>query len=161
MTGLKTRLADVCERLNAHGARYVLVGASAMQLWGTSRATRDIDLLIDPTLENARNVLDALEQVGFGTASELAPEHVVDSSATILGDMPNVGILNRAWNVQWKDAREHVRVFTLEGVPIPTASIDDLIASKRSGQVQDAADIEVLEEIRRLRGEQGVPELAG
>jgi len=27
-----------------------------------------------------------------------------------------------------------------------------LIASKRTGRLQDAADIEVLEEIRRLRG---------
>jgi hypothetical protein len=37
------------------------------------------------------------------------------------------------------------------GVPIPLISIDDLIATKRTGRLQDAADIEVLEEIRRLR----------
>ena len=49
-----TRIAQVCSRLNAEEARYVVVGASAMQLWGTTRATRDIDILIDPTEENAR-----------------------------------------------------------------------------------------------------------
>ena len=44
------------------------------------------------------------------------------------------------------------RIFEVEGVRIPTASIEHLIASKRTGRAQDAADIEVLEEIRRLRG---------
>lgn len=34
---------------------------------------------------------------------------------------------------------------------IPTCSIDDLIESKRTGRLQNAADIEILEEIRRLR----------
>jgi len=40
----------------------------------------------------------------------------------------------------------------VEGVLVPAASIDDLIESKRTGRLQDAADIEVLEEIRKLRG---------
>ena len=31
-------------------------------------------------------------------------------------------------------------------------ALDDLIETKRTGRLQDAADIEVLEEIRRLRG---------
>jgi hypothetical protein len=34
-----------------------------------------------------------------------------------------------------------------------STSIEHLIASKRTGRLQDAADIEVLEEIRRLRGQ--------
>lgn len=41
----------------------------------------------------------------------------------------------------------------VEGVAIPTASLDHLIASKRTGRLQDAADIEELERIRELRGE--------
>ena len=76
----------------------MLVGATAMQLWGTTRATRDIDILIEPTEENATRVLNALSHL-----------------------------------------------------QIPTASIDDLIASKQTGRLQDAADIEVLEQIKRLR----------
>jgi hypothetical protein len=42
------------------------------------------------------------------------------------------------------------RVFEVEGVPIPTASIDHLIASKQTGGLQDAADVEVLKEIKRM-----------
>jgi hypothetical protein len=65
--------------------------------------------------------------------------------------MPNVDILTRAWNVRWETARTNATTFSVEGVAIPVASIEDLIESKRTGRLQDAADIEVLEAIRELR----------
>ena len=151
MRDYETRIAQVCSRLNAEAARYVVVGASAMQLWGTTRATRDIDILIDPTEENAARVLSALSQLGFGIASDHSPKDLVSRVVTMIGDIPNVDILTRAWNVRWSEAILRATAFDVEGVQIPTASIEDLIASKQTGRLQDAADIEVLEEIRRLR----------
>ena len=71
MTLPRSQLAEVCLLLNRERARYLVVGAIAMQLWGTTRATRDIDILIDPTLENAERVLRALSALPFGVASEL------------------------------------------------------------------------------------------
>lgn len=146
-----TRLARVCSELNAERVRYVLVGASAMQLWGTTRATRDIDILIEPTVANARRMLAALSRLGLGFAGELSPQEIVQRPVTMIGDLPSVDILTRAWNVRFADAKPRSVVMTLEGVEIPVASIEDLIGSKRTGRLQDAADIEVLEEIRRLR----------
>ena len=148
----ETRLACVCSRLNAERARYVLVGATAMQLWGTTRATRDIDILIEPTVDNARRVLRALASLGFGLAAEHLAEDVASRAVTVVGDEPSVDILTRAWNVRWEPAWRHATTFDVEGVAVPTASIEDLIASERTGRLQDAADVEVLEEIRRLRG---------
>lgn len=146
-----TALTMVCGRLNAASARYVVVGARALQLWGTSRATQDIDILIEPTIENAARVLEALGTVGFGLAQEHLPEEVIAKPVTIIGDSPRVDILTRAWNLRWADAAPRATTFEVEGVPIPTASIEDLIASKRTGRLQDAADIELLEEMLRLR----------
>lgn len=146
-----TRIAEVCSRLNAEGARYIVVGASAMQLWGTTRATRDIDILIDPTEDNAARVLSALSHLGFGIASDFSPKDLISQVVTMIGDIPNVDILTRAWNVRWSEANPRATSFEVEGVQIPTASIEDLIASKQTGRLQDAADIEVLEEMRRLR----------
>lgn len=146
-----TALASVCSRLNAARAKYLVVGARAMQLWGTSRATKDIDILIEPTAENAARVLEALSTVGFGFAGEFLPEEIAARTVTIIGDSPRVDVLTRAWNLRWSDAAPRATTFEIEGVPVPTASIEDLIASKRTDRLQDAADIEVLEEIRRLR----------
>jgi predicted nucleotidyltransferase len=151
MSALTTVLARVCDLLNREGARYLVVGGRALQLWGSTRATRDIDILIDPTVENAASVLRALGQMGFGFAKEWLAEEIIAKPVTIIGDMQQVDILTIAWSVKYQQAAPRATNFTVDGVTIPTIAIDDLIASKRTGRLQDAADIEVLEEIKRLR----------
>jgi predicted nucleotidyltransferase len=152
VTGRRTALAEVCGLLNEEGARYVLFGARAMQLWGTTRATRDIDVLIEPTVENARRVLAALSRSGLGLAKEWMAEDIVAHPVTVIGDAPRVDLFTVAWSVRYPEAVADAVTFDLEGVAIPTASLEHLIVSKRTGRLQDAADIEVLEEIRRLLG---------
>ncbi len=147
----ETRLAEVCATLNHERAKYVLVGAAAMQLWGTTRATRDIDILIEPTVENARSVLAALTQLGLGLAKDWLAEEIVQKPVTVIGDDPRVDILTVAWTLHYPEAISDAVEIALEGVVIPTASLDHLIASKRTGRTQDLADIEVLEEIKRRR----------
>jgi hypothetical protein len=147
----RTELAEVCWRLNEAGAHYLLVGARALQLWGSARATRDIDILIEPTEENAQRVLDALATTGYGFAKEWAAAEVARKLVTIIGDSPRVDILTVAWSVRYRDAVRTAERFEVEGVEIPTVSLDDLMASKRTGRPQDTADLVVLEEIRRLR----------
>ncbi|HYW30498.1 MAG TPA: nucleotidyl transferase AbiEii/AbiGii toxin family protein [Gemmatimonas sp.] len=144
-------MARVCALLNAADARFVVVGATAMQLWGTSRATRDVDVLIEPTTENAARVIAALSQLPFGVAGELTPESILQRGVTMIGDTPNVDVLTRAWNVQWPEASRDIAVFEVEGVPVPTLSLELLIASKRTGRPQDDADILVLDALRRMR----------
>jgi hypothetical protein len=149
-----TRLARVCALLNASGSQYVIVGATAMQLWGSSRATRDIDLLIEPTERNAQCVLDALGELPFGVARELRSADLLSRAVTMIGDTPNVDVLTRAWNVQWSDVGGDFVVFDVDGVPVPVLSIELLIKSKQTGRPQDVADVIALEALRRLRGEQ-------
>ncbi len=151
MTEYHTRVARVCALLNATGASYAVAGATAMQLWGSSRATRDVDILIEPTVDNAARVLKALSALGFGFAAQLTASDVATQPVTMVGDTPNVDILTRAWNVTWQDASKSLRFFDVEGVRVPTLSLNDLIASKRTGRLQDLADIESLEAIRRSR----------
>lgn len=148
----ETRVARVCSRLNRERARYLVVGATAMQLWGTSRATRDVDILIEATVENAERVLRALASLGFGFAADLEAADVVARPVTVVGDTPNVDILTRAWNLRFTDAAPRATTFRVEDVAIPTASLDDLIASKQTGRLQDLADVEVLRAIWARRG---------
>lgn len=151
MTATTTGVARVCRLLNAEDARYAVVGATAMQLWGTSRATRDIDILIDPTVANAERVLRALSALPFGIASAIEPGDLVSRAVTMIGDTPNVDVLTRASNLRWDEAEQDLAVFEIEGVPVPTVSLANLIMSKRTGRPQDVADIQLLEELQRLR----------
>ena len=154
MTAPQTGVARVCDLLNREGARYLVVGATAMQLWGTSRSTRDIDILIEPTADNAERVLRALAALPFAVASELLATDLLTRHVTMIGDTPNVDVLTRAWNLQWADAAEGFSVFELEGVAIPTVSLANLIASKQTGRPQDVADVQVLVTLQRMRSTQ-------
>ncbi len=45
--------------------RYVIIGATAFPVHGYARATLDIDIFIEPTVENARRTFEALEAFGY------------------------------------------------------------------------------------------------
>lgn len=152
MTRFATQLALVCSQLNQEGACYLLVGPRALQLWGSIRATRDIAILIAPSVENAARVLRALEQVGFGLAREWLAGEVAAKQVTVFGDLHRVDILTVSGSVDYGQAAATATSFVVEGVAIPTVSLDHLIASKRTGRTQDTADLKILEEIRRVEG---------
>ncbi len=144
-------LVEVCAALNQAGANYVVVGGIACILHGYARATSDVDILIEPTPGNARRVLAGLSTAGYGFAREWAPDELLAHPITIIGDDPAVDIFTVAWSVKYAQAAPRASTVDVEGVRVPLISIDDLIATKRTGRLQDAADIEVLEEIKRLR----------
>lgn len=150
----KTRIALVCSVLNAERAKYCVVGAQAVQLWGSSRSTTDVDVLIEPTVRNAERVLKGLSRLGFGVAADYTAAEILSRAVTIIGDTPRVDILTRAWNLKWETAAPRAVSFRVEGVVIPAASLDDLIESKRTGRPKDVGDIEVLEAIKKARSSQ-------
>ena len=147
-TTLATR---VCAALNERGANYLVIGGIACVLHGYVRATTDVDILIERSLENAERVLAALGEIGYGFAREWRAEEILARPVTIIGDDPQVDIFTVAWSVNYVAAKPRASTVTVEGVVIPLIGIDDLIATKRTGRPLDTADIEALEEIRRLR----------
>jgi hypothetical protein len=147
----ESRLVSVCRLLNAAGVRYVVVGGFALALHGVVRATKDVDVLIEPTLENVRRALRALEGLTFGIARELDPAEVLAKPITIVGDDPRVDLLTLAWSVRYADAAPRMLTARLDDVDVPYADLDTLIRTKQTGRLQDMADAEALEELRRLR----------
>jgi hypothetical protein len=53
-------LVRLCRELNAHSARYMVVGGFAVIQHGFLRATEDIDLLLEGSLENQAKVKKSL-----------------------------------------------------------------------------------------------------
>jgi hypothetical protein len=152
VTGLAgSRLVTVCRLLNEGGVRYVIVGAFALALHGAVRATKDVDVLIDPTIDNARRALKALRGLTYGISRELDPAEVVAKPITIIGDDPRVDLLTLAWSVRYADAEPRMLRVRIEDVEVPYADLDTLIRSKQTGRLQDRADAETLEELKRLQ----------
>ena len=73
---------EFVESLNQSGARYLIVGAHAVAFHARPRATKDLDLLLEPTRENAERVLTAIR--GFlGTDLGLSGEDLSTSGRIV------------------------------------------------------------------------------
>lgn len=84
------QLEDVFASLQEHRVKYVVIGGIAAVLHGVPRVTFDLDLLIEATEKNAKNLLRAFEKAGLGTASlitasELLKHEILPYSKIVYG----------------------------------------------------------------------------
>ena len=140
------RLADVFRSFRDHEVRYVVVGGIAAVLHGVPRATFDLDILIDPSPDNARRLLAALMQAGLGTASLTTAEKILASEITVFKDRVRVDVLTAAPGVSFEDAWSRRETMNYQGQEFFVLSKPDLIASKRAaGRPVDLEDARLLE----------------
>ena len=64
---------EFLELLNKHDVRYCIIGAFALALHARPRYTKAIDIWVEPTTDNAKRLLNALDDFGFGSL-EIAVE---------------------------------------------------------------------------------------
>jgi len=58
---------EFIQSLNDNGVRYLVVGGYAVALHGYPRYTKDMDVWVEMTAENASKIVKALNQFGFGS----------------------------------------------------------------------------------------------
>lgn len=73
---------------NKHRVRYCIVGAYAVAFHAIPRYTKDLDILIEPTLENGRRVICALQDFGFGSLAVAADDFAKPGRIIQLGVEP-------------------------------------------------------------------------
>lgn len=122
-----------------------MIGGNAVALHGVPRNTFDLDILIEPTLENAARVLDALRDVQMWTADFTTPERMLKTPITGFNDRIPLDVMSRIPGVRFETAWKN-RVFRIHGgVRFAILGRRDLIRSKRaSGRPQDLEDVAAL-----------------
>ena len=71
---------DLLHEFNAGGVDYLIVGAHALAAHGVVRATKDLDVWVRPTVENARLAYSALAAFG-------APLHQLERDDLVSADV--------------------------------------------------------------------------
>jgi len=128
--------------LNARGVAYVVVGGIALAHHGAPRFTGDIDLFVRPDAENARRLVAALAEFGFGSVGLAEGDFLSEGRVIQLGFEPwRIDLLTSLAGVSWDevDAGADTGDF---GVPARVIGRTELIRNKRAvGRPQDLADI--------------------
>ena len=141
--------ADFLDALNSEGAAYVVIGGMAVMFHIPYRTTRDIDVLIEPTLENARRVRRAVQRWG-GFEPEFAEAEVIAGDILSFGGLLRVEIHSRVPGVTWEGVASRRVSAAFQGVPTFFAGLDDLIAMKDASGRREK-DLPDLKRLRRLR----------
>lgn len=140
------RLLDLFGRF---GVRYTLVGGHAVNYYGYVRTTQDMDLLVLPTPENAKRVMNALSEFGFGGAGIPRELFERDHGAVHLGVEPNrIDILTSLKGVENARIFDGAEMVEIDGVAVTIISLEDLLRAKRSSdRPRDLADADELAKI--------------
>lgn len=121
--------------LNKHKVKYLVVGAYAVGYHAQPRATKDLDVLIQPAPKNGEAIYRALVEFGAPNIQNLSPDDFTDEATFYRMGVPPVAvdilpaIKGILFHVAWKN-RIPVTVDAETGLTANFISRDDLIAAK-------------------------------
>jgi predicted nucleotidyltransferase len=138
---------EFLELLNSRGVDYVIIGAQSLAFHGRPRYTGDLYILVRPTPENTRLLVDLLKQFGFAHSGFKGTDFIEPEQMIQLGRAPNrIDLLSSISGVSTDEAFASKVSAELDGIPVFILGKDALIQNKRAvGRPQDLADLDILE----------------
>ncbi len=133
--------------LNARSVKAVIVGGFAFAFHAKPRNTKDIDVFVEPTAENAILLLEALEDFGFGGLGLTVADFVPPGKIIQLGVPPNrIDLLTTIDAVSFDEAWAGKAPGKYGSQPVYYIGRAEFIRNKRaSGRHIDLADLDALE----------------
>jgi len=138
--------ADLLSEFAAASVRYLLVGGHAVAFHAEPRFTKDLDLWVEPTPENARRVMVALTRFGAPLQGISADDFSTPGTVFQIGVAPNrVDVLTQISGVTFAEAWPG-RVSSRYGVtPVWVIGRKALAKNKSAvGRPQDVLDVQAL-----------------
>jgi len=132
--------------LNANQVEYLLIGGYAVGYHGYVRATADMDVWVEPSLDNARKAASALRDFGFDMP-ELSEELLLKPDTVVRMGVPpfRLEVLSSISGVTFEECHAERVVDLIDDVEVPIISLRHLKINKRvSGRGKDLVDLEHL-----------------
>ncbi len=146
---MNRHFVEMLSALSDAGADYLVIGAHALAVHGYARGTRDLDIWVRPTPQNAARVWRAL--VDFGAPLERFSVDDLSTPGMIcqIGVEPaRIDLLTSPAGVEFEKSWQRRLTVPVKDREFPFIGRDDLIASKRAaGRPNDFRDIEELERL--------------
>ena len=154
---------DMFRKFDEKGLDYVVIGGVALLMHGVVRLTADLDLMVALEHDNLRKLIDAMAELGYRPRIPEPAEALLDPARRRFWidhknmevfsfyepDQPMalVDIMIRE-PVDYRTLRGRAVMMGVDGLSVPVASREDLIALKTiSGRPQDREDIKALERL--------------
>ena len=138
---------EFIELLNENSVRYLVVGGYAVAFHGHPRYTKDLDVWVELSPDNADKIIAALKKFGFGSLGLKPADFLERDQIVQLGYPPNrIDILTTLEALKFEDCYQTKVEAEIQGLHIDFIDIENLKKNKRAtGRLQDLADAENLE----------------
>lgn len=137
---------EFIELLNRNGVKYLVVGGYAVAAHGYPRYTKDLDIWIENSEENARSIVAVLDEFGFGDL-EIDLEDFTEPEQVIqLGLPPNrIDLVTSLTGLSFSECYRSRISFCLGDLEVDLIDIESLKKNKAAtARPQDLADLDNL-----------------
>ena len=144
---------DLLELFNKNKVRYCIIGAYAVAFYVKPRYTKDMDILVEATVDNAEKILKSLEKFGFKNAG-LKKEDFIEKERIIqLGFEPiRIDLITSIEGCSFKEVWENKTVGKYGEQEVYFIGLNELIKNKKKlDRKQDQADLEILIKFKELQ----------
>lgn len=139
---------DLLALFNEKEVDYLVVEAYALAFHGAPRYTGDLDIYVKPDRENARRIMAALREFGFGKVGLSEGDFEEPDQVVQLGVAPvRVDLVTSITGVTWKEAFCGRAESSYGDQRVYFLGREQLIQNKRAlGRKKDLADLEAIGE---------------
>ncbi len=137
---------EFIQLLNANNVKYLIVGGYAVGFHGYPRYTKDLDVWLLVSEENAEKIINTLKQFGFGGVGLNKTDFLKTDEFVQLGYPPNqIDLVTSCDGVEFSECYKSKLEIEIDDTTINFIDLDNLRKNKKaSGRPQDIADLDNL-----------------
>ena len=144
---------EILATFNEHGVSYLIVGAYAVLKYAEPRYTKDLDIWVEPSKENAARVYAALQDFGAPMGDMTESDFATDGFFQMGRPPVRIDILMSVDGVEFADAWPNREEGNFDGIPANFLGPDDLITNKTaSARPQDIIDVQSVRDALSRKG---------
>ena len=149
---MDSQIIEIWKYFSLNKVKYLTIGGLAVSIYGYGRNTGDIDIFIEDSIENRKNLREALKQLGIGDFENINTMQFIPGWTDItlnfnlrLDIMTSVKGLE---NSSFEQLLEQAYIVEISETPVYFLDYTNLIkAKKAANRPKDILDIEELEKI--------------
>jgi predicted nucleotidyltransferase len=137
---------EFIELLIKNKAEYLIVGGYAVGVHGHPRYTGDLDIWLNPTLQNAERILQSVNEFGFSSFKLSKEDFTKPGNVIQLGYPPlRIDLLTEIDGVAFEECFKNRKEVIMGDLKVNFIGYNDLLKNKReTGRPRDIDDIDNL-----------------
>ncbi|MDN4165753.1 nucleotidyltransferase [Cytophagales bacterium LB-30] len=143
---------DFLKLLLKHQVEAMIIGGYAVNVYGYSRYTGDLDIWYQPTSNNVSKLMKAIEEFGFDTEILKNQQLEYQSPIKLQDEGFKIELIASIKGVgSFDECYQNVLKVEINDFLFPFIGYKDLINNKKSSmRMKDAVDVHYLEQIKKL-----------